>query len=125
MPSGFLRTFHRRMSTADMTFQITAELLLNMARMDDFKEFLDGAHERGIRVVLDLVLNHTSDQHPWFMESRKDKTNPKRDWYIWKSTENGEPPTQLVFHFWRQCLGTWIRRPMSIITIIFLRNSLI
>lgn len=47
---------------------------------------------RGIRVVLDLVLNHTSDQHAWFKESRKDKANPKRDWYIWKSTTNGEPP---------------------------------
>lgn len=60
--------------------------------MEDFKVFLSGAHERGIRVVLDLVLNHTSDQHAWFQESRKDKTNSKRDWYIWKSTENGEPP---------------------------------
>lgn len=60
--------------------------------MEDFKEFLRGAHGRGIRVVLDLVLNHTSDQHTWFQESRMDKTNPKRDWYIWKSTENGEPP---------------------------------
>ena len=60
--------------------------------LDDFKEFLNGAHKRGIRVVLDLVLNHTSDQHAWFKESRKDKTNPKRDWYIWKSTTNGEPP---------------------------------
>lgn len=60
--------------------------------MDDFKTFLSGAHERGIRVVLDLVLNHTSDQHPWFQESRKDKTNPKRDWYIWKKPKNGEAP---------------------------------
>ena len=60
--------------------------------MQDFKGFLEGAHQRGIRVVLDLVLNHTSDQHPWFQESRKDKTNPKRDWYIWKSPVNGREP---------------------------------
>lgn len=60
--------------------------------MQDFKVFLDGAHQRGIRVVLDLVLNHTSDQHPWFQESRKDKTNPKRDWYIWKRPVDGKEP---------------------------------
>jgi len=60
--------------------------------MQDFKTFLEGAHQRGIRVVLDLVLNHTSDQHSWFQESRKDKTNPKRDWYIWKSPANGKEP---------------------------------
>jgi len=60
--------------------------------MQDFKTFLEGAHQRGIRVVLDLVLNHTSDQHLWFQESRKDKTNPKRDWYIWKSPVNGKEP---------------------------------
>lgn len=61
--------------------------------LEDFKTFLEGAHQRGIRLVLDLVLNHTSDQHPWFIESRKDKTNPKRDWYIWKAPKNGKPPT--------------------------------
>jgi alpha-glucosidase len=60
--------------------------------MEDFKMFLSGAHQRGIRVVLDLVLNHTSDQHAWFLESRKDKTNPKRDWYVWKHPKNGELP---------------------------------
>jgi alpha-glucosidase len=61
--------------------------------LKDFKSFLHGAHARNIRVVLDLVLNHTSDQHPWFIESRSSKTNPKRDWYIWKSPKNGQPPT--------------------------------
>ncbi len=61
--------------------------------MEDFKSFLHGAHARHIRVVLDLVLNHTSDQHPWFIESRSSTTNPKRDWYIWKSPQNGQSPT--------------------------------
>ncbi|MFQ5592634.1 MAG: alpha-glucosidase [Anaerolineae bacterium] len=51
--------------------------------LDDFQRFLDGAHQRGIRVILDLVLNHTSDQHPWFIESRSSRDNPKRDWYVW------------------------------------------
>lgn len=61
--------------------------------LQDFKEFLHQAHGRGIRVVLDLVLNHTSDKHPWFVESRSSRENPRRDWYIWKKGKNGKPPT--------------------------------
>ena len=60
--------------------------------LEEFKHFLDGAHERGIRVILDLVLNHTSDQHPWFLESKSSKDNPKRDWYIWRDGKDGGPP---------------------------------
>ena len=57
----------------------------------DFDRLLSEAHQRGIRIVLDLVLNHTSDQHPWFLESRSSRDNPKADWYIWKdpSSRNG------------------------------------
>lgn len=58
----------------------------------DFREFLEGAHRRGIRVILDLVLNHTSDQHPWFIESRSSRDNPKRDWYIWRDGRGDGPP---------------------------------
>ncbi len=69
--------------------------------LDDFKRFLDGAHERGMRVVLDLVLNHTSDQNRWFLESRRSRTDPKRDWYVWRPANpvNGGPPNnwQSVF----------------------------
>lgn len=60
--------------------------------LEDFKRFLDESHKRGLKVILDLVLNHTSDQHPWFLESRSSKDNPKRDWYIWKDGRNGGPP---------------------------------
>ncbi len=60
--------------------------------MAQFKEFLQGAHDRGIKLVLDLVLNHTSDKHAWFEESRQDKTNPKRDWYVWKPAHKAGPP---------------------------------
>lgn len=60
--------------------------------LDDFIRFLNGAHERDIRVVLDLVLNHTSDQHPWFIESSSSRNNPKRDWYIWRDGRNGQLP---------------------------------
>jgi len=61
--------------------------------LDDFRRFLDGAHQRGICVLLDLVLNHTSDQHPWFIASRSSRDNPKRDWYVWRDpAPDGGPP---------------------------------
>jgi alpha-glucosidase len=52
--------------------------------LSDFDDLVKQAHARGIRLILDLVLNHTSDQHPWFLESRSSRDNPKRDWYIWR-----------------------------------------
>jgi alpha-glucosidase len=51
--------------------------------LEDFQAFLDGAHSRGLHVILDLVLNHTSDQHRWFLESKASRANPKADWYVW------------------------------------------
>jgi maltose alpha-D-glucosyltransferase/alpha-amylase len=55
--------------------------------LEDFKVFLDAAHERDIRVIVEMVLNHTSDQHPWFQESRSSRDNPRRDWYVWSETD--------------------------------------
>ena len=52
--------------------------------VDDFKEFLDAAHTKGLRVVADLVMNHTSDQHPWFRDARANPVSPKRDYYVWR-----------------------------------------
>ena len=60
--------------------------------LDDFKQFLDGAHGRGMRVILDLVMNHTSHLHQWFIESRSSRDHPKRDWYVWRDGQNGGPP---------------------------------
>ena len=65
----------------------------------DFQRFLDGAHQRGIRVILDLVLNHTSHLHAWFQESRSSRDHPKRDWYIWRSGVNGGPPNNWLSPF--------------------------
>ena len=65
--------------------------------LDDFKKFLTGAHERNIRVIIELVLNHTSDQHPWFQESRSSRDNPKRDWYVWSETDNRYKATRIIF----------------------------
>lgn len=60
--------------------------------MEDWEEMLDGMHRRGIRLVMDLVVNHSSDEHSWFTESRKAKDNPYRDYYIWRSGSGGQPP---------------------------------
>jgi len=71
--------------------------------MEDFTTFLHEAHARDMRVVLDLVLNHTSDLHPWFEESRSSRDNPKRDWYVWRDGRrdgrNGGPPNNWVSLF--------------------------
>lgn len=60
--------------------------------LDDFKRLLREMKRRNMRLILDLVLNHTSDQHPWFRESRSSRNNPRRDWYIWQEGRDGEPP---------------------------------
>ena len=57
--------------------------------LDDFDELLHQVHARNMKLILDLVPNHTSDQHPWFLESKSSKDNPKRDWYIWKDGKEG------------------------------------
>ncbi|MDO9396540.1 MAG: alpha-glucosidase [Herbiconiux sp.] len=57
--------------------------------LDDFDELLDAVHARGMRLVMDLVVNHTSDEHPWFVESRSSRDNPKRDWYGWRPARDG------------------------------------
>ena len=60
--------------------------------MEDYEELLSEAHKRDIRILMDLVVNHTSDEHNWFVESRKSKDNPYRDYYIWKNPVNGKEP---------------------------------
>jgi maltose alpha-D-glucosyltransferase/alpha-amylase len=65
--------------------------------VEDFKQLLEAAHARGIRVITDLVLNHTSDEHPWFVESRKSKDNPYRDYYVWSDTDQKYLGTRVIF----------------------------
>ena len=62
--------------------------------MDDFEELLELTHRKGMKLMLDLVPNHTSYQHPWFVESRSSRDNPKRDWYLWKDPVGNEPDRQ-------------------------------
>jgi alpha-glucosidase len=68
--------------------------------LEEFRTFIQEAHQRGIRVILDLVLNHTSDQHGWFQESRRTVDNPKRDWYVWREGKGDEPPNN-----WQSAFG--------------------
>ena len=56
--------------------------------MREFDALLEEAHRRGLKLILDFVPNHTSDQHPWFLESRSSRNNPKRDWYLWRDEPN-------------------------------------
>ena len=64
--------------------------------LDDFRAFLAAAHERGIRVVIELVLNHTSDQHPWFQEARNPES-PRRDWYVWSDSDERYKGVRIIF----------------------------
>ncbi len=66
----------------------------------DFDELLSQSHRRGLKIILDLVPNHTSSQHPWFLESRASRDNPRRDWYIWRDpAPDGGPPNNWLAYF--------------------------
>jgi maltose alpha-D-glucosyltransferase/alpha-amylase len=65
--------------------------------LENFNAFLAAAHDRGMRIVIELVLNHTSDQHSWFQESRSSRDNPKRDWYVWRETDNHYQGVRIIF----------------------------
>jgi maltose alpha-D-glucosyltransferase/alpha-amylase len=65
--------------------------------LDDFRELLDAAHARGLRVITELVINHTSDQHPWFQEARSAPDHPRRDWYVWSDTDERYRGVRIIF----------------------------
>ncbi|MFW5807423.1 MAG: alpha-glucosidase [Spirochaetota bacterium] len=79
-------------------------ILAEYGTMEDFDELLTQMHKRGLKLVMDLVVNHTSDEHTWFVESRKSRDNPFRDYYIWKKPVDGGPPNG-----WQSFFGgsTW------------------
>lgn len=72
-------------------------IMQEFGTMDDFDELLEGFHKRGIKLVLDLVANHSSDEHFWFQEARKSRDNPYRNYYHWWNAEDGEPPKRWSF----------------------------
>ena len=75
------------------------DIMTEFGTMEDFDRMLAAAHARGIKIVMDLVVNHTSDEHKWFIESRKSKDNPYRDYYIWKDPRDGHEPTNWGSNF--------------------------
>src|SRR5690349_1900125 len=79
--------------------------------LEDFQVLLDQAHRRGIRVVTEIVMNHTSDQHPWFQEARRSKRNARRDWYVWNETP--DPYKQARIIFLDTELSNWAWDPVS------------
>ncbi len=75
-------------------------IMKDFGTMEDYDRMLSAAHERGIKIVMDLVVNHTSDEHPWFIESRRSKDNPYRDYYIWREGKDGKEPNN-----WGSCFS--------------------
>ena len=75
-------------------------IMKEFGTMEDFDRMLASAHEKGLKIVMDLVVNHTSDEHPWFAESRKSKDNPYRDYYIWREGKDGREPNN-----WGSCFS--------------------
>jgi len=75
--------------------------------LDDFKTFLSEAHARGLRVIADLVLNHTSDQHPWFQAARASKDSPYRDYYVWSDTDRKFEEARIIFLDTQASNWTW------------------
>lgn len=75
-------------------------IMSDFGTMEDYDRMLSEAHKRGIKIVMDLVVNHTSDEHQWFVESKKSKDNEYRDYYIWKDGKNGKEPNN-----WGGCFG--------------------
>jgi alpha-glucosidase len=87
---------------ADMGYDVSDYLEVDPVFGDvaDFDALIEGAHARGLKVIVDQVLSHTSDQHEWFKASRKDRTNDKADWYVWADPlPDGSPPTNWHSHF--------------------------
>ena len=75
--------------------------------LEEFRKFLNAAHQRGLRVIVELVLNHTSDQHPWFLESRSSRDNPRRDWYVWSDTDDRYRGVRIIFLDTEQSNWAW------------------
>jgi maltose alpha-D-glucosyltransferase/alpha-amylase len=75
--------------------------------VDDFQAFVEAAHQRGMRVIADLVMNHTSIDHPWFQESRSSPDSPRRDWYVWSDTDERYPGVRIIFVDSESSNWTW------------------
>jgi maltose alpha-D-glucosyltransferase/alpha-amylase len=88
-------------------------ILPDYGTLEDFKTFLDAAHARGIRVITDLVVNHTSDQHPWFKAASASPDSPKRDWYVWSDTNERYKEARIIFTDMEKSNWTWCESAQS------------
>jgi maltose alpha-D-glucosyltransferase / alpha-amylase len=75
--------------------------------LEEFRTFLSEAHRCGLKVIVELVLNHTSDQHPWFLEARSSRDNPRRDWYVWSDTDERYRGVRIIFVDTEQSNWAW------------------
>jgi maltose alpha-D-glucosyltransferase/alpha-amylase len=75
--------------------------------LDDFRALLEAAHARGLRVITELVINHTSDQHPWFQEARRSADDPRRDWYVWSDTDERYRGVRIIFRDTEMSNWSW------------------
>lgn len=86
------------------------DILEEFGTIEDFDDLLLETHKRGMKLIIDLVINHTSDEHPWFIEARESKDSPKRDWYIWREGKEGQEPNNWESIFkgsaWEKCEKT-------------------
>jgi maltose alpha-D-glucosyltransferase/alpha-amylase len=82
-------------------------ILPEYGTLEDFQTFLEGAHRRGLRVITDLVINHTSDQHPWFQEAISSPDSPKRDWYVWTDDPHKYHEARIIFLDTETSNWTW------------------
>ncbi|NNC15259.1 maltose alpha-D-glucosyltransferase [Corallococcus exiguus] len=73
----------------------------------DFQRLVEEAHKRGLRIIIELVVNHTSDQHPWFQEARRDPQSPKRNWYVWSDTDEAYKGARIIFTDTERSNWTW------------------
>lgn len=82
------------------------DIMKEFGNMKDFDDLLEEVHKKGMKLIIDLVINHTSDEHPWFIESRSSKDNPKRDWYIWRDGKEDKEPNN-----WESIFGgsAWVK----------------
>ena len=98
------------------------EIMDEYGNFETFEKLLSEMHSRDMKLIMDLVINHTSHEHPWFVESQKSVDNPYRDYYLWQKTEDGQPPNNgvlslVVVH------GHMITKQMLITCIFLLKNN--
>ena len=107
-PSGCCPSTPRRCATTATTWPTTRDVHPIYGTLDDFQAFVVEAHRRGLRVITELVVNHTSDQHPWFQAARKaPKGSPERDFYVWSDDPKKYAGTRIIFTDTEKSNWTW------------------